>query len=283
MRPICDLHTHSYCSDGTDSPQQLIAAAEEAGLSAVALTDHNCVDGLPEFLRTGAGSPVEAIPGAEFSVDFDGTELHLLGLFIVSSQFSAVTTRMAEALRAKESSNIALAEALNRAGYHLDYDQIKSASPSGKVNRAHFAQELTNLGYTQTVKEAFDTLLRPEIGYYQEPKRLTVWEMISFIRDIGAVPVLAHPFLNLPAEALWKFLPRAKAQGLAGMETAYSRYTPETTALAERMAREIGLLRSGGSDYHGTRKPDIRLGRGTGTLAVPCEWIEPLRAAAIPL
>lgn len=281
MDSICDLHTHSHCSDGTDSPRQLIAAAEEAGLSAVALTDHNCVDGLPEFLRAGAESPVEAIPGAEFSVDFDGTELHLLGLFIPPAQFPAVTARMTEALRAKEASNIALAEALNRAGYHLDYDRIKQASPSGKVNRAHFAQELTNLGYTQSVKEAFDALLRPEIGYYKEPKRLTVWEMLSFIREIGAVPVLAHPFLNLPAEALWEFLPRAKAQGLAGMETAYSRYTPETTALAERMAREIGLLRSGGSDYHGTRKPDIRLGRGTGRLAVPSEWIEPLRAAAM--
>jgi len=107
-----------------------------------------------------------------------------------------------------------------------------------------------------------------------------VWEMMDFIRELGAVPVLAHPFLKQTEAQLRAFLPEAKRRGLVGMETAYSRYTPETTALASEMAEAFGLLPSGGSDYHGSRKPDIALGRGRGDLAVPYAWLEALREAA---
>lgn len=279
MARICDLHTHSSFSDGTYTPAELLSAAEQAGLSAVALTDHNTTAGLPDFLQAAKGSPVETVCGAEFSVDYDGTELHLLGLFLPEKEFAAVETHMQTFRRAKEESNVNLAASLRRAGYALDYDAIRARSPGGTINRAHIAQELMDLGYTASVKEAFTRLLSPKGPHYREPKRPTVWEMLTFLRSIGAVPVLAHPFLNLNADALCTLLPQAKKHGLIGMETAYSKYTPETTALAAELAQTFGLLPSGGSDYHGTRKPDIAIGRGRGNLAVPCAWLEALRAA----
>ena len=279
MERLCDLHAHSVFSDGTDTPARLLSLAEEAGLSAVALTDHNTTAGLPDFLAAAKGSPVEAVCGAEFSVDYRGTELHLLGLFLTPEVFPAVEARLNVFRRAKEESNRALAESLNQAGYAVDYDAIRARSPGGSINRAHIAAELTALGYTASVKEAFDRLLSPKGPHYREPKRPAVWEMIPFLRELGAVPVLAHPFLNLSEAELRVFLPEAKRAGLVGMEVAYSKYTPETAALAAELADAFGLLPSGGSDYHGAVKPDIALGRGRGSLRVPCGWLEALREA----
>jgi len=280
MVRLCDLHTHSSFSDGTDTPARLLSLAGQVGLAALALTDHNTTAGLSDFLRAAEGSPVESICGAEFSVDWEGTELHLLGLFLPSASFAPIEERMEAVLLAKEESNQALVESLNRAGYALDYGAIRARSPGSAINRAHIAQELTDLGYTASIKEAFHRLLSPDGPHYREPTRPTVWEMMDFIRELGAVPVLAHPFLKQTEAQLRAFLPEAKRRGLVGMETAYSRYTPETTALASEMAEAFGLLPSGGSDYHGSRKPDIALGRGRGNLAVPYAWLEALREAA---
>ena len=162
---FCDLHTHSVFSDGTYTPAELIDAAMAAGLSAIALTDHNTVDGLPDFLAAAAGKPILAIPGAEFSVDYNGKELHLLGLFIPQAHFSTVSNLTEDFIRRKRQSNLDLIAALNDAGYAIDFDTICAATPNGKINRAHIAAELTEKGYTASIKEAFDTLLRPGGGY----------------------------------------------------------------------------------------------------------------------
>ena len=277
MERYCDLHTHSVFSDGSLTPTELIRAAREAGLSALALSDHNTVDGLPEFLSAAVGSGVEAIAGAEFSVELDGTELHLLGLFIPTEFFPEIDKLMTEVLRRKEESNRELIAALAADGMALDYDELCRQTPRGRINRAHVALALTALGYTESVKQAFSTLLSPTEGYYREPKRPSVWEMLDFLRSIRAVPVLAHPFLHLSPKRLAAFLPEAKKKGLAGMECYYSTYDEETTALALRMVAEVDLKPSGGSDFHGALKPDIRLGVGRGNLKIPYEWACDLR------
>lgn len=276
---ICDLHTHSVYSDGTCTPAELVEAAVACGLSVIALTDHNTVDGLPDLLAAAEGQPVEVVPGAEFSVDYDGTELHLLGLHIPPAAFGQVADLMRHYNDLKEQSNVALVAALNEAGYAIDYAAIKASTPNGKCNRAHIAAALTAAGYTASVKEAFKTLLGKNCGYYVEPRRLTVWETIDFIRAIGAVPVLAHPFLNLDEERLAAFLPRAKERGLVGMECAYSLYDEETTAKSFALAEQNGLLPSGGSDYHGGNKPHIRIGVGQGNLRIPYEWAQAIEKA----
>lgn len=274
---ICDIHTHSVYSDGTYTPEAIVVLAASLGLSAVALCDHNTVDGLPEFLAAANDKNIEAIAGVEFSVDYNGTELHLLGLFIPESQFDKVYELMIDVNKRKEQSNIDLIKSLNKAGYEIDYNSIKNSTPNGKFNRAHVAAELVKEGYTDSIKHAFDTLLSPASGHYKEPERLRFFEMIDFVKSIGAVPVLAHPFLNLSKEELEKLLPIAKERGLVGMECYYSLYDKETTEESLHLAEKFGLKCSGGSDFHGRNKPDIKLGIGKGNLRIPYDWVHKLK------
>ena len=272
----CDLHTHSIFSDGTDTPTEILEKAKALGLSAVALCDHNTVDGLPEFLSAAEGMEIEAIPGAEFSVDYNGIELHLLGLYIPKFFFPLTRLWMEEAAQAKMQSNIELVAALNEAGYLIDFDAICSATPNGNFNRSHVARALTEKGYTSSINEAFKTLLAPERGFYKEPPRITFWDMLKFLNEIEAVSVLAHPFLQLDEAQLTELLPLAKEKGLAGMECLYSLYDDATTELSFRLAEQFDLKPSGGSDYHGRSKPGISLGIGKGNLKIPYKWAKEL-------
>lgn len=269
MEALCDLHTHSIFSDGTDTPVQLLEKAEKIGLRAIALTDHNTVAGLTDFLEAAKGHSVRAVTGTEFSVDYEGTELHILGLFIEPKHFDAITALTEDYHRRKELSNRDLVDKLNAAGYRLDYDAIKASTPGGQVNRALIGAELMRLGYTPSIQAAFKQLLSPKCGYYIPPQRPDPFEMIRFIKSLNAVAVLAHPFLNLQEKPLREFLQRAVPAGLDGMETLYSTYDDQTTLLAQQIANEFGLLPSGGSDYHGNNKPHIQLGVGQGQMAVP--------------
>ena len=274
----CDLHTHSIYSDGTWTPEALIDGAIDAGLSAIALTDHNTVDGLPRFISAAQGKEIEIVTGTEFSVDYNGTELHILGLFITPDHFDEVTELMDIVHRRKEERNRELIAALRADGYDVDYDVLASATPSGRINRAHVAGALVEKGYAESIKDAFYKFLVPSAGYYKFPKMFTAREIIDFIKSIGAVPVWAHPFLSLEEPDVIKFL--SETEGLCGMECYYSTYDEETTSKALEIAERFGLLPSGGSDFHGARKPSISLGVGRGNLKVPYEWYLALKSKA---
>ena len=274
MSLFCDLHNHSTFSDGTDTPTTLLALAEERKLGAIALTDHNTVAGLPEFLSAAEGKSVRAIAGTEFSTDYKGTELHILGLFLKPEHFDTITNLLEGYRLRKEQSNRDLVEKLNAVGYMIDYDRIKNSTPEGQVNRALIAAELTRLGYTESIQDAFKKLLSPKCGYYTPPERFSPFEIIRFIKSLGAVAVLAHPFLNLKEAELREFLAQAVPCGLDAMETLYSTYDEETTILAEKIADEFKILHSGGSDYHGGNKPHIQMGVGQGNLAIPYGLLE---------
>lgn len=276
MQKFCDLHTHSYFSDGTDAPTQILKNATALGLSAVALTDHNTVAGLPEFLKAAKGTEILAVPGVEISTGYNGKELHIVGLFIDPAVFEQVTDFISIINRRKEESNRKLIQNLNDAGYKLYYEEIKEQH-RGNINRAVIAAEMLEKGYIREIKEAFKGLLSAKNGLYVPPERIPSFEAISFLRSVNAVPVLAHPFLNLQEEELISFIQQAKPYGLAAMETQYSTYSPEITAAATEIANTYGLLASGGSDYHGTNKPDIELGIGRGFLAVPDRFVSCLQ------
>ena len=278
MKHLCDLHTHSVFSDGTLTPTQLVELAEEIGLGAVALTDHNTVLGLPEFLAAAEGKAVKAIPGVEFSVDYLDRELHIVALYIQPEHYNAAMEVAQRLNENKRKSNLDLITNLNKAGYDISYEKIKASMPAGEPNRALIAAELTRLGYTSSNQDAFDRLLSPKHGFYHPPKRIDAFELIRFVRELGAVPVWAHPFLHLKEEAQVRaFLPQAVEAGLMGIEVRYSLHTPEQTALAASLAEEYGLLPSGGSDFHGANKPAISLGSGTGSLEVPLSWSEDMK------
>ena len=280
MEQFCDLHTHSYYSDGTCSPTQLVEEAERAGLGAVVLCDHNTVAGLPEFLDAARGRTVEAIPGIEITTEYEGIELHILGLQISHEHYDRITAMMEDLLIRKERSEQALIEALNRDGMGLSYERLKAKTKGGYVNRAHIAVALVEKGFAPDFRSAFRMYLNPDKGYYVPPKRFDVFEIITMLKAMGAAVVLAHPFLNLDEAGLRAFLPKAKACGLDGMETLYTKYTPETTQNACRIADEFGILHSGGSDFHGSNKPDTNMGTGHGELRVPCAFWEQLRKRA---
>ncbi len=273
---LCDLHTHSIYSDGTSTPAELIALAKEAGLCAIALTDHNTVSGIPHFLAAAQGSDVIAVPGIEVSSDYLGNELHIVGLFRTLAHLDAMEEYVAAYLERKEQSNVDLCNNLCAAGYEISYEKVKGATPDGTVNRALIAAELMRCGYVESIKAAFATLLSKKGGYYHEPEKLDAFDVICKLREFCAIPILAHPFLSLDEAQLRTFLPKACERGLVGMETDYSTFDEATTALAHALADQYGLCKSGGSDYHGTNKPDIRVGIGRGTLAVPFAYYENL-------
>ena len=266
----CDLHTHSVFSDGTYTPGEIIAEAKRLGL-IVALTDHNTAAGLPEFMDAAQKLGVTAVPGVEFSTEYNGKELHLLGLFVLPEHYAAVERMVKEQHVLKEISNMELVERLNQAGYLIDYMKVKRRNPNGNANRAHMAAELLDQGYVTSIREAFDTILSDNGGFYVPPSRLQLIDVIKELRRIGVLPILAHPLQELTEEELRNLLPNAIEAGLAGMETMHSSYTLETIALAEKIAAEFNLLSSGGSDVHGSVKPDITLGAGKGGLYVPAE------------
>ena len=274
MSLFCDLHMHSTFSDGTDTPTRLLELAEEEGLGAIALTDHNTVAGLPEFLAAAEKKTVRAVAGTEFSAVYKGTELHILGLFLKPEHFDTVTELLEDYHRRKDQSNRDLVDKLRTAGYMIDYDEVKNSTPEGQVNRALIAAELTRKGYVESIQAAFKQLLSPKCGYYTPPERFSPFKIIRFIKSLGAVAVLAHPFLNLKEAELREFLTEAVPCGLDAMETMYSTYDEETTRLAEQVADAFQLLRSGGSDYHGANKPHIRMGVGQGNLEIPCTFLE---------
>ena len=274
MKKHCDLHTHSCFSDGTLTPSQLIKLAEETGLAAVALCDHNTVAGLPEFVEAAQGRAVEAVPGIEFSTEYRGTELHILGLFLREKHYEAVNTLLSEAMERKKQSNVALIQKLAEQGLPVHYEAIE-AEAGGTVNRAVIGAYLLRHGFCNSMEEAFDRWLNLERGLYVPPKRPDAYETIRFLKSIGAVAVLAHPFLNLDEMRLRGFLDQA--EGLDGIEVYYSKFSREQIALLEQIAAEYRLVCSGGSDFHGSNKPKLRMGTGYGDLEVPIQVLEELK------
>lgn len=275
MPKLCDLHVHSNFSDGTCTPAELIQLAEAQGLRAIALCDHNTIAGLPAFLAAAEKNTVRPVPGIEFSTEYQGTELHILGLFITPQHYEQINRLLTAYQHKKEESNLALAKALKEAGYAIDYEAVK-ARTIGIPNRAHFAAELIEKGYLSSIREGCLTILSPKNGLYTPPPRPDAFETIAFIKSIGAVAILAHPFLNLKEPDLRIFLNQAVSCGLDAMETLYATFDEDLTRRAQKIASDYGLLQSGGSDFHGSNKPDIAIGVGRGNLMIPLTFLHEL-------
>ena len=279
---FCDLHTHSTASDGTFSPRELVKQASQIGLGAVALTDHNTLTGLPEFVQAARGTTVRAVPGIEVSTQYHGHEVHIVGLFLTPQAGLELEKHLRIFEQEKEENNRQLVDALNRAGYRISWERLRQ-QVMGRMNRAHIAAALTEAGYSQSPEEAFRTILHPDGAFYHPPHCPQSLQVLEMLRDLKICPVLAHPFLSLHAQQLTEFLPKAKKRGLLGMEVFYSTYDRQTTEAAQAMAEHYGLLPSGGSDFHGAIKPDIRLGVGRGNLQIPMQWLERLEEASANL
>ncbi|MBO7697555.1 MAG: PHP domain-containing protein [Erysipelotrichaceae bacterium] len=280
MELKCDLHCHSNFSDGTLSPTELVALAKKQGLSALALTDHNTSYGLSEFMEAGRNSDFTTVPGCEFTTEWRGKEIHIVGLFFREEYWQEIEDFLEMIRIAKHNSNERLIKNLNDAGYEVSAEEATALTDGEEFNRAHVARVLEAKGYVSSVKEAFDTLLKEGNGFYTPAKRITSIAAIRFIKVYGATAIIAHPLLNLTYSEMLEFLPEAKEAGLDAIETRYTEFDEEMTYNAIRLAENFGLKQSGGSDFHGRTKPGINLGTGRGNLFVPYSFYEDMKSCS---
>lgn len=275
---MIDLHTHSTFSDGTDTPERLVDLGTAAGLTALALTDHDTVAGLPRFLARQSTTPTRLIPGIELSCRFLGRELHLLGLFV--DPHDARFLRRLEGLwTRRESRNRAMAQRLAELGRPVALEQVRALAPGGLVTRTHFAQALVEEGHARTPREAFHRFLADEAPAHVPMEPLAPQEAATWIREAGGIAAVAHPGRFAGGRFLWdQALPALQAQGIQALEAYYSEHAPHQERHFLHLAGDLGMAVSGGSDYHGAAKPGLALGRGWGTLRVPDECLGRLEA-----
>jgi predicted metal-dependent phosphoesterase TrpH len=274
---MIDLHVHSTFSDGSLTPEQLIEEARRIGLSAIALTDHDGMMGIERFLKAGQQAGIETVPGVEISVEVSSGTLHMLGYYLDRDNITVVES-LALIRGGREDRNKVILDRLNRLGAGLAWEDVAKFAGEDVVGRPHFAQAMVEKGFVKDKQDAFDRYLAKGKAAYVDRFRLSVEESVRMIRGAGGVAVLAHPStLDLGTSALRDMLVSLKAVGLQGVEAYYSEHSPAQTDLYLRLAAELGLLVTGGSDFHGDVNPHIKLGRGFGQLAVPDNLLGPIR------
>lgn len=284
-----DLHVHSTASDGTLSPSEVVREAHARGLCAIALTDHDTMDGVAEALQAGMRLGVEVIPGVELNTESTAGEVHVLGYFpppegwspeadpaghgagvvgaVIDREFYDLlaSRRDSRAERARK-----MVQRLRELGMPLSYEDVLRQAGDAPVGRPHIARALLEAGYVESVKEAFDRWLHRGGPAYVPREKLSPAEAVQAIIDAGGVPVLAHPGR---IDGQWVIQELIDA-GLEGLECHYPEHTPEQTERYLGLAREHGLVVTGGTDYHGPRSPhDADL----GSLPVPPEAVEQLK------
>jgi len=264
-----DLHTHSSASDGTDAPAELIRRASAKGLTAVALTDHDTLSGLTEARSAAADAGIRLIPGTELSVDHDGLKLHMLVHFL-EPQDGPLQDRLAELRQGRHERNDKIIVKLRELGYEIDETDVNAQAGGEAVGRPHIADALVAKGFVSTRADAFDGLLSDRGAAYVERLRLSATAAMSLAAASGAVTTVAHPYtIDRNAETFPALFAELQVLGLSGLEAYYPEHSKDLQAHLAALAKDLGLVATGGSDYHGTGKPGLELGSGFGDLVVP--------------
>lgn len=263
-----DLHTHSLASDGAFTPSELTELASRAGLEVLALTDHDTVEGLPEFYEAGRIRGLKTIGGVEISLEHTGT-MHLLGLNVNGKNEIPAALNSLKTFRTER--NLKMQDALGHLGYYLPWDQLLKTSGGGQMGRPHFAALLVEKGYFKSREEVFDKLLGKGRPGYTDKKRLSPENGLAMLREAGWAPVLAHPVsLGLSPEQWPDNLEKLAAWGLAGLEAYHPSHHPDQVNFFKSLAVDFGLVATAGSDFHGESKPAA--GLGWTSLNSPLGW-----------
>lgn len=292
MRPasygagVIDLHTHSTVSDGSEPPAEVVRLAAAAGCRAVALTDHDSMAGLPEASLAAAETGIELVPGCELSCRGpvpEGSDVessaHVL-VYFADPDDGPLVEELAALRQDRKTRNHRLIERLQALGFPITYEQVLAAAGSEEgVGRPHVAKVLVSMGAAESVTDAFDRWLGTGRPAHVPKARLTPAQAAQLARRSGAVAVLAHPLsLGLSPSGLERFVRELAAAGFCGIEAVYGRYRPEERRALGALAARFDLVATGGSDYHGTFKPDLSVGTGLGDLQVPDDRLEQLAA-----
>ncbi len=281
-----DLHVHSTFSDGTMTPTQLVDYAIKKNLSAIAITDHDTVDGIDEalsyayFLSENIDTPVpKIIPGIELSTEYNNKDIHILGLYIDynSKQFKEY---LADFASSRDARNRQMCSLLCDFGIIISYEELIEANPNSVITRAHFGKMMYQKGYVKSIKEAFERYIGDNAPCFVPRTKVDPQKAIRLISNAGGFPVLAHPVLyKMGKEALETLIISLKKEGLKGIEALYSTYTKSDERNIRRLAEKYSLICTGGSDFHGSNKPDIDLGTGRGHLFIPESILNEIKKA----
>ena len=274
MREI-DLHIHTTASDGTCTPREAVRRASELGLRAIAVTDHDTIAGHAEAISAGMDYGVEVVQGIEVSTRY-GVSVHILGYYL-----EHLVPLLAGIVNERDIRNEKIAALMAADGLPVSYAEMKRRFGEA-IGRPHFGRILTELGLAESVSDAFDRYLSRDKRYFVPRRTVDIDSSVEAIVQSGGVPVLAHPFQYKKNDAeLRELIEHCMAHGLRGIECRYSGYDLGQVKYLEGLAEEYGLLKTGGSDFHGGNKPHISLGTGiAGELDVPYAWLERLREEA---
>lgn len=274
---LIDLHVHSDKSDGTMSPAAVAAHAASAGLSAFALTDHDNMDGIPEALEACSRYGIELIPGIEFSTEYLGIDIHIVGLDL-DYRDSELTNQVQLYRDERLRRNKKMIRLMADDGIDISLEQMRADFGDSVWTRAHFARYLWQHGCVSDMKEAFRTYIGEGCRYFIPREKVSPVAVTKLIRHHHGIPVLAHPFqYHFSDEELRRLLTLLREAGLIGMEVYYSSYTQEQQDYLLSLVHDFDLAPGGGSDFHGANKPDISIGTGTGDLHIPYEILDGLR------
>ncbi len=275
-----DLHSHSTASDGSFSPSELVAKAEEIGLSALALTDHDTLSGIPEFIESASKhNLIEAIPGVEVSVELMGKEVHIVGLF-VDYNSEPLSEMLCEIRNHRNQRNELIITKLQGMGYDITLQELLDIAGGESIGRPLLAKILIEKGYFTEVQEVFDKCLKRGAPAYCARVLPSPEKAIKEIHNAGGVAIWAHPLYRTANDRAYlrKVLRELTKFGIDGMEGYYTSFTDAQSRAVHDVAEEFSLLISGGSDFHGTNQKGIELGKGYGELTVPYELLEKLKA-----
>jgi 3',5'-nucleoside bisphosphate phosphatase len=278
---MIDLHSHSTMSDGTDPPARVIELADDAGLSALALTDHDTLDHVPEGRAAAAARGLRLVPGCEISCELGDRapgSMHLL-VFFVDDAPGELQGRLRALQAARDERNVQIVEALNTHGVPITVEAVHAQAGPGSVGRPHIARVLMEQGHVASIQEAFDVWLAKGRPAYFERDRLGPEAAIELTHASAGVCAIAHPMsLGLVDGALDELIGKLAGAGLDGLECEYGAYLPEERTTLHELAARHGLAPTGGSDYHGDNKPGLSIGTGRGDLRVPDEYLVELES-----
>ncbi len=275
---MIDFHTHSTFSDGTMTPTEIIKYAKQKGLSAVALTDHDNINGIEEFITAGNEHHVFPVAGIEISADYENIKLHILGLFI-NHRDAELQKTLDKIKRLREERNVVMVKKLQGLGFDLYYEELQSMTDE-IISRLHIAKLMCQKGYCSSEKDVFDKYIGYGMPAYHKVLSITAAECIEKILNAGGIPILAHPLLyKLDMIKVQEVIKNLKNFGLKGIEVIHPTHSNQNIGILKSFAFSENLLLSGGSDFHGTNKPNIDLGTGlNNNVNVPDEFFIKLKS-----
>ncbi len=274
-----DLHLHTTASDGVLSPSQMVRYAKAKGLQAIAITDHDTIEGCEEGLSEGERIGFEVIPGIEISAEYSPGSMHILGFFL-DIHHPLLNERLEYLQKARAERNPKIVSKLNELGIEVTYEEVLKASGGGQVGRPHFANVLLEKKVVRSFQEAFDRFLKKGSPAYVDKFRFTSKEALGFINEAKGVSVLAHPnTLGVNGySGLEKLILQLVKEGLQGIEVYYPEHSSVEVAQYKTLAERYGLVSTGGTDYHGIEKNELDIGIGRGEMKLPYSIVEHMKA-----